>query len=369
MQTELQSRMIFLDTNTYETKNFQFEAYELAKLKQFITSDHAYLLVTDTTVREVKKHLSAKAIEPVSAIKAVQKEAMILRNVPDLPWHGIFERVTPKDITERLLSQFDRYISGPNVEIVPVANADIATVFDAYFSGTPPFDGPGKKSEFPDAFVLDVINKISKNRGHKLYVVSNDGDFKRYCALHENLISISTVSELIDLIVRNSEELREPAKFADGIFETLREQINTKILEALQEAEFSDDDTSDMEFEIAGVEIETCDLLDKKIVEVSRDFVVYAVDVIVKIVIVYDITDYERSPWDPEDKAYMFLLTNRLMKRYTTTRQIHVSIDYDDGIKENAVLAKIDIEELLDLSDAKAEIVSFREMDLSDDDV
>lgn len=171
--------MIFLDTNTYETKNFQFEAYELAKLKEFISSDHVYLLVTDTTVREVKKHLSAKAIEAVSVIKATQKKAMILRNIPDLPWHGIFDSVTAETITDRLLSQFDRYISGPNVEIVPVANADIATVFDAYFAGTPPFDGPGKKAEFPDAFVLDVINKISKNRGHKLYVVSNDGDFKR----------------------------------------------------------------------------------------------------------------------------------------------------------------------------------------------
>ena len=162
--------------------------------------------------------------------------------------------------------------------------------------------------------------------------------------------------------------MREPAKFADGIYETLHEQINAKVLEALQEAEFSDDDTSDMEFEIAGVEIESCDTLEKRVVEVSKDFVVYAVDVTLKIVIVYDITDYERSPWDPEDKAYMFLLTNRLMKRYVTTRQIHVSIDYDDGIKENAVIAEIDIEELLDLSDAKTEIVSFREMDLSDDD-
>jgi hypothetical protein len=359
--------MIFLDTNTYEAKNFQFETHELARLKEFILSDHAYLLVTDVTVREVKKHLSAKALASISAIKEASKKAMILRNIPDLPWSGIFERVAVEDITARLLSQFDKYISGPNVEIATVSGADIATIFDAYFSEAPPFDGPGKKAEFPDAFVLDTLNRISKHRGHKIYIVSNDGDFKRYCSLHDNLISISTVSEMIDLIVRNSEELSEPAKFADGIYEILREDINARVLEAFREVEFSDDEMDDVEFEVTGIEIETCEILEKRVEEVSKDFVVYAVDVTLKMVMVYDITDYERSPWDPEDKAYMFLLTNRVMKRYVTTRQIHVSIEYDDGIKEKAVVAEIDIEAFLDLSEAKTEIVSYREMDLSDD--
>lgn len=367
-QEDLRSRLIFLDTNTYQGKNFQFESHELALLKEYIETDHAYLLIGDITVQEIKKHLAVKAKEAVATIKRTQKDAMILRCLPDLAWHGIFQKTQYEEIFEKLLFQFERYIKGKNIEIVPASAADTTQIFDDYFSERPPFDGSAKKAEFPDAFVLNAINKISKERGHKLYVVSNDGDLKRYCALHNNLISVSTIGEMLDLIVRNSDELREPVKFADSVFNRLHGKIKASIFRCLQDSEFSGEGMDEYEFEVVDVEIEQCEIVGKRVLEVTREHVQYEVDVSLIILIDYSITDYDSSPWDHEDKAYVFLLTNRVAKRYSMISTVRIDLDYQDGIKDNAEIEEIDIEEALDLSNANEEVVSYKKGGFGDDE-
>ena len=363
---DLKTRLIFLDTNTYISKNFQFESHALEKLRLYMESEDLRLLITDVNISEIKKHIRSRCDEASKVIKEATKSAMILRNAKKLPWAGIFEKLDNDQLYNEITSQFEGFIDSPNVELVKVDIADVGIIFNDYFKGEPPFDTLGKKSEFPDAFILSAINTLSSKRGHKLYVVSNDGDFQRYCARHENLISLATVDELIDIVVRNSDLLAEPAKFADKVYESLEAEIIEGLQAALATADLDPNDDLRGEVEISKIDIDEIGILSKNILEVSREHVVYELRLKLKLTIKYIVTDYDRSPWDSEDKGYLFYLYNEIFKSYTYNPEVTVKIFYEDAIAEDAVVEEIETRGLYDFSGAKSELISYRELDLSD---
>jgi hypothetical protein len=363
----LLSKLFFLDTQTYVARNFNFDSGVLKTLQNHLEEDDCHLLITDVNVREVRRHLSRKATEAAAVLRAAQKEAMILRNTPGLPWHAIFEKITAEQVEAELLNNFERFLDNPRIEVVPVKNVNIEEVFDAYFNERPPFATSGKKSEFPDAFILGAVNSITKHRGYKLYVVSEDRDVKSYCHEHENLLSIGRLEELLELILKNSQRLAEPAEFAEEIFEQFKDALIQKLTRLLPEAEF-ELELDDFEAEINGIDIEKIEFLSRSLSDVSKDYAVFNVMTKISLVIDFSIPDYDRSPWDSEDKSYPFLLQNRIARRYTYTGPVFVNFEYHDAIAANAELADIDITDILDLSRASIEQISYREMDLSDEE-
>jgi hypothetical protein len=363
----LRSKLFFLDTQTYMARNFQFDYGVLERLQSHLEEDDCHLLITDVNVREVRRHLKRKAAEAVTAINKAKKEAMILRNTPALPWHGIFDSVSAQQISDSLEEKFNAFLNNNRVEVVATKNVDIDAVFDAYFNALPPFATSGKKAEFPDAFVLHAVNSISKQRGYKLYVVSEDRDVKSFCEANENLISLSRLEELLELVLKNSERLAEPAKFAEEIFAEFEGIIKQNIQEQLDGAEFELDDEFP-EAEVSDIEVEGIEYLSKNLTDVSKEYATFELMVRVSVIVDMSLPDYDRSPWDSEDKFYPFVFHNKLVRRYIHTAPITVEISFDDGVAANAALAWVETDEIVDLSSARIEQISFKEMDFGDDE-
>jgi hypothetical protein len=361
----LLSKLFFLDTQTYVARNFNFDSGVLKTLQNHLNEDDCQLLITEVNVREVRRHLCRKAAEAETVIKKAQKDAMVLRNTPNLAWAGIFEKVTLTQIESDLLENFERFLDNPRVEIIPVSGVDITEVFDAYFNERPPFATSGKKSEFPDAFILSALNNISRDRGYKLYVISEDRDVKSYCQAHENLLSLGRLDELLELILKNNQKLAEPAKFAEEVFEQFKDEVRRQLIELLKEAEFEIDD---LEAEINGINIEKVEFLSRNLSDVDKDYAVFNVISKISLVIDFCVPDYDRSPWDSEDKYYPLLLQNHIARRYTYSGPVFVNFQYDDGIAANSQLMDIDITDVTNLSRATTEEIFYRELDLSDDE-
>lgn len=58
---------------------------------------------------------------------------------------------------------------------------DVETIFEKYFEREYPFAGKGKEKEFPDAFVLQALEKYAAdNQIKKVIVLSEDGDMTDY---------------------------------------------------------------------------------------------------------------------------------------------------------------------------------------------
>ena len=364
----LRSKLFFLDTETYVARNFQFDSSVLKTLRSHLEEDGCHLLITDVNVREIRRHLRRKANEAHAFITKAKKDAMILRNTTALPWHGIFANVSADEIYDELVKKFEAFLDHCSVEIVPTNTVNINTVFDAYFDEKPPF--AIKKSEFPDAFVLLAIDAISKQRGHQLYIVSQDKDVRSFCALHKNLISVNRLDELLALVLRNNERLAEPAKFAGEIFEEWQIRLQDLIKGKIKNHEFQvayDYEDGIDEAEIQDIEIESIKFLENNLTDVSKNYAEFSIFVKICLIVTVEYPDYERSPWDSEDKEFAFVLYNELVQRYTKTEEVRVSFIFDDGLAANVSLGEIDVDALLDLSDGKVEQISFQSKGVDDD--
>ncbi|WP_299787515.1 PIN domain-containing protein [uncultured Shewanella sp.] len=366
MSTELESRLVFVDTSAYESKNYQFSEHALGKLCDFLESERLHLLITQITINEIKAHLLEKSEESARAIKKIQKDAMFLRNTPELACHGVFEKVKADDIYNIALEKFEGFLEKSSAEVVDIKGVDASVVFEKYFKSEPPFGGANKKSEFPDAFVLEAVSKVSKERGHTLYVISDDGDMEKYAATLDNLIHLKRVDDFLDLVVRKEEELKEPVKFADSILEQLEANLIESVNEIISSSEFYSDEADGLEDEIYQVGIESICINNKNIISVSDEHVEYEIDFEVTLKAYYSIADYDRSPWDPEDKVYMFVLYNDIVKKHTEVFSAYVYIDYMDGIRANAEISELDFtESSFELNEENSEIISVKELDLS----
>ena len=141
-------------------------------------------------------------------------------------------------------------------------------MFDKYFQSKPPFGGANKKSEFPDAFVLEAVTKVSNDRGHTLYVISSDGDMKKYADTLDSLIHLKRVDDFLDLVVRKEDELKEPVRFADGVFEKLESALVERAREVISESELYSDEANEFDDEIHLMDIESVCISHKNIISV-----------------------------------------------------------------------------------------------------
>lgn len=366
MNAELESRLIFIDTSAYENKNFQFSEHALGRLCEYLENRRLHLLITQVTIDEVKKHLHSKSEESAKSIKKIQREAMFLRNAPELECHGIFDNIKADDIYKITLEKFESFLERSNAEIVSIDNVKASNVFEKYFKSEPPFGGANKKSEFPDAFVLEAVNDISQRRGHQLYVISSDSDMERYAEKAENMIHLKRVDDLLDLVTRKEDELKEPVIFSEVIFGKLKDTLIARAKDILTESEFYSDLAGDFDDEIYQIEIEDVDIKNKNIISVSDEHVEYEIYFDVTLIAHYSIADYERSPWDPEDKRYIFVLHSDLVKRHNELFSANITIDYMDGITTNADITEFDFtDSVFELNNINSEIISHRELDIN----
>lgn len=363
---ELQTRLVFIDTNAFENKNYQFGQYSLGRLQELLEDKKIHLLITDVTRREIDVHLKRKSEEASSMIKKMQKDAMFLRNTPDLDCHGIFSKIKSDDIYTVISEKFDDFIESGNVETIDVSNVNPQVVFDAYFNNRPPFDKESKKHEFPDAFALEAIKQASLARGHSVYIVSSDGDMKSFCEQEDNFIHLENIDDLIDLIVRSESAYDEPAKLADEIFEQLLEQIKANALQALEDGEFIYEYADPLDENINSIEINSVNIEKKNLQDVDAEGAEYEVEFEVVVTANYQFADYDRSPWDPEDKQYVFVLRNESTVKHKETYTAHLTLAYTDGLKTNACIEEFYFQDTyFELTDGKSEVISFKELDIN----
>lgn len=363
---ELQTRLVFIDTSAFEKKNYQFGQHALGRLQELIEDEKIHLLITDVTRKEIDSHLKHKSEEAASMIKKMQRDAMFLRNTPDLDCHGIFTKIKGDDIYAVISEKFDDFVENGYVETIDVSTVNPQVVFDAYFNNLPPFGKESKKHEFPDAFALEAIKQVSLARGYSAYIVSDDGDMKSFCEKEDNFIHLENVDDLIDLIVRSDKAYEEPAKFADEIFEQLLEQIKADALQALEDGEFNYENADPFDETINSIEINSVNVGKKNLQNVDAEWAEYEVEFEVVVTADYRFSYYDRSPWDPEDKQYVFVLSNESTVKHKETYTAHITLAYTDGLKANAYIEEFYFQDTyFELTDNDSEVISFKELDIN----
>ena len=171
---------------------------------------------------------------------------------------------------------------------------------------------------------------------------------------------------LLDLVTRNKEELKDLAFFADSILEDQMDNIIDHAKSAISDSEITlslgVDDYDYYENEIDNWQVDHIEVSRKHMIGVSKDNVEYEIDFDVTITASYSIPCYDESPWDPEDKKYIFVFYNSFTKRYKETFSSYLEITYSDSIRANAEISEFSFDNNpLELDECNSELISRKE--------
>lgn len=328
----------------YESKNFQFHQYALGRFKELCNEHKLYLLMSPIIEGEVRSHLVNKGHEAAKHIKDFKKIIRILRNLPDLKHHGIFEELHKTTVEKMLLDKFQDYIDEAVYENLNLDSAKISSVITKYFNKQPPFSD-GKKNEFPDSFILESLLAWSKDKKIQVYVLSTDGDMESFCNESDGwLIYSNDLDKFINLVLTNEAELSDISKFAEKQFNTLLKKIEESLEERINDIEYTtigygiDDEVDD-------VNAYDLHILEKNIIKADREYAEFSLAIKYTVEAWHRLTDHDRSIWDPEDKKYLFTAQTSRKVLHEVHCNAYVWIEFEDGLAVNTFLSEANIED------------------------
>ncbi|WP_458237155.1 PIN domain-containing protein, partial [Pseudomonas sp. P5_A2_2] len=216
-------RFFSIDTDVIQGAGYNFGAGTLNQLHRQLPSSME-LQLTDVVANEVVSHLM---IPVLKTIQELQSAADNLKRKTDLPMDQVsdlFMGFAPADSSrEYFRKQVEDYAERCRGGILPTEGDGILSeLFRRYFAVEAPFETKNaKKSEFPDAAALLVLETYAVDNDAIGIVVSNDGGWKAFASQSEHLYCVKTLEELTTLFTATGE---------------LAAQIQTAILEAIEDA-------------------------------------------------------------------------------------------------------------------------------------
>jgi len=300
---------IVLDTNIFIKENF-LHGKKLNSLLSLSRRKKIQLYITEITYNELKNNFEKFLINSTANHNRFRKESdnWILQNDKDL--QGIFVKIDIDKIKNNFNLKLDSLISDSVITIIPYKSINIKSVFDKYFNSQPPFGKGEKKSEFPDAFTLELIEDFCTNNNIKAIVFSTDKDLLN--------------SKFPCIEVRNNYQ-----DYLEDIY-TKMQKVKTDITKQLflsnntiLKQHFIDwykDNLDDYGLyydavnwkDVYDVQIEEINIgeLDYKIIEILEDVVTIEIETTVKVKVNILTDDEQFMYYDSDDKSYHYLETN-----------------------------------------------------------
>ena len=201
MKKQIDTHYIYLDTSIFIKENF-FAGNKLKAFFKHAQNSDIELLITDITLNESIANLEKSARESYSVLKRSLKEidtkSKTFKNIESLNdlfrLHDTF--AFEKELAT-LQDSFRQQIKNNFCTIELDSEVSLKIIAD-YFNQNPPFKDGKKKSEFPDAFVLNSLEAWCKKNEEKIYIVSDDDDIISYKS--DYLLPIKHYDKLLDQI-------------------------------------------------------------------------------------------------------------------------------------------------------------------------
>ncbi|AYR19469.1 PIN domain-containing protein [Alcaligenes faecalis] len=226
---------ISIDTSTVEKYQYGFETGLLAKMSQFsrLDTDH---LVLDIILHEMKSHLLGQAdlikTQVQNSLKPLGNSWGIEKERRDEVLKSLFGEQTVNERTEKRLQDFLYNTSATILECADLV--DLQQVLSRYTETKPPFGNKeAKKNEFPDAIALLALEGwAAKNK--KVIAVSNDGDWKRFCADSDLIYFVDNLAHALSVFQGDADDAAKLFRAAldagklDDLDEYLLDAINSQ---------------------------------------------------------------------------------------------------------------------------------------------
>ena len=203
---------VFLDTEVFVRAQFDYESAPFRALLGHIKADRVQLFLTDLTIREIKANLAEAVAEALKRLSSNHKAAAVIRACPSAA--SLFYTPDKVAMAQETNDAFDQFLAACKPTILPVKDAYLQPVLDAYFSGQPPFNDAKEKAQFPDALAIAALTDYSKH-DQTICAISGDKAFRYGCSPLYHLFAYETLPSFLDAVA--SEDRR-----SDFIHEMIR---------------------------------------------------------------------------------------------------------------------------------------------------
>lgn len=184
---------VYIDTEVFKRNQLRFDNTVFVEFKKIFTKGGLRLLVPSVMERELLRHFKRDAEKHtdnlLKAYKAYPIQNILLAELPSS------EDLKSKCMDE-MVQQWTSFKEHFICESLPtVGNLD--DVLDWYFDVRPPFS-EAKNKEFPDAFIINVLDHYHKDHQANIAVIGFDGDFINACATRRYIQHFPGLTEYID---------------------------------------------------------------------------------------------------------------------------------------------------------------------------
>ena len=174
----MQKDIVFIDTSVYIKEKYFSEGNAICALYKLAKEGIIDLVSTDITNQEILRHIQKDCLEAFSTMK---KECNVLRNIS--LYKDSFNRANKaviekeaKGLLEKNMKTANVYTMGYNCN-----ERDVRDIFNSFFKEKAPFSNH-KKTEFPDAFVLKILENYADKNRLTITILSTDDDMQKYDA-------------------------------------------------------------------------------------------------------------------------------------------------------------------------------------------
>lgn len=222
---DLKLTNLFLDTQVFVEKNFNFDNKLFQRLIELSESNSISIYLTEVTKEEIKSKIHEQVYEKVKVTQATfSSKARILKNLPD--YNNVFDIIHKLDeVYEQLVEKFNLFIEEANICVLSIDQISPSEVFKLYFNGQSPFSSK-KKDEFPDAFSLLSLEHYFREANEVVFVVSNDKDLESYCTDSEHLNYLNSLESFMSNQIGDRFLISVYQFNLDFISETVEEAFN-----------------------------------------------------------------------------------------------------------------------------------------------
>ena len=201
---------ISVDTCIFVQKRLQLNSVTMQAFAGLKKRPFGFLL-SGTVAKEVLAHLEKAAAEALQSAKKAIGQALFSFETETPERDELLAQISGSQTAkEASTERWAKYIKDTGCEVlVDTDLVNIATVYDGYFAGEPPFGSGRKKDEFPDALALNALEQIATKRGKGILIVSQDGDWRAFCEKSTRLYIVPEIERALALVTNAPLGLRK----------------------------------------------------------------------------------------------------------------------------------------------------------------
>jgi len=209
MSKLLKGKRVFLDTQVFRKARFGVSNPAFKKLSEICKEGDVTLVTTSITRKEIDAQIDEVAPE-IKKTLGTAASILVGFGLPEITINGASAAtLTEAEIAAFLKALVAIFFRDCDVEEIELPKRALHNALDLYFGKRAPF-GPGKKkSEFPDAFVLEALKSKAGQNGESVYVISEDSDFSSACKECPHFEQLPSIAHFLNLWNVHSDSIKQ----------------------------------------------------------------------------------------------------------------------------------------------------------------